>query len=183
MFRTLKKWLLGEPQVDEVCKQIAKDKKLSPQQKIETILEKYQQYFAKKFAQDVNLATYEMHYEQFMQNDKKNEYTFKLCYNEEKNNLAFCQVAMLSKYYKQVASQGIDKQALSHQQNRTLLLLEMFDKEFARINYDGTLFYSDLEVQTNLLKITYRVVDCLQENQAENTPNDNQQTNEPIPEI
>ena len=184
MFRVLKKWLFGDPTVDEVCKDIVKDKKLSSQQKLETILEKYQQYFSGKFAQDVNMATYEMHYEQFMQNDQKNEYNYKLCYNEEKNNMAFCQIAMLSKFYRQLSEQGLDKQALSHSQNRTLLMLEMFDKEFARVNYDGTLFYSDIEVQTNLLKLTYRTIDCLQDKQDEvqNSPAETQQ-DEPSAEM
>ena len=168
MFKALKKWLFGEPYVDEVCKTIVKDKKLSPEEKINTILSLYQKYFADKFHKDVNMATYEMHYEQFVdKNGNRNDYNYKLCYNEEKNNMAFCQVVMLSKFYKEVMQQGLDKQQLTHSQNHTLLMLEIFDKEFAKLDYDGTTFYTNLEAQTQLLKITYRIVDCLQDNQAD----------------
>ena len=101
MFKALKKWLFGEPFVDEVCKTIVKDKKLTPEQKMNTILSNYQKYFATQFYKDVNMATYEMHYEQFVdKNGTRNEYNYKLCYNEEKNNMAFCQIVMLSQFYK-----------------------------------------------------------------------------------
>ena len=173
MLKALKKWLFGDPYVDEVCKGIVKDKKLSPEEKMNIILANYQKYFANQFHKDVNMATYEMHYEQFVdKNGQRNDYNYKLCYAEEKNNMAFCQVAMLSSFYKELVQQGLDKQQLSHQHNHIILMLEFFDKEFSKLNYDGTRFYADIQAQTNLLKITYRVINSLQDNQAETQSQD-----------
>ena len=81
---SIKTALFGEPEVEEVCNKIARDKKLTDQEKLIQILDKYINYFNTKYVYDINFGVYQNYYEYFaspegVKDDEKYEEIFNDC--------------------------------------------------------------------------------------------------------
>ncbi|MBQ8844846.1 MAG: hypothetical protein IJ008_02390 [Clostridia bacterium] len=69
IIKCIKKFLFGEPSVDDYTKLILADKKTTTLEKLDELVDVYSDYFNKRFENDAIMDTYETYYEDFVLED------------------------------------------------------------------------------------------------------------------
>lgn len=97
---SIKTALFGEPEVEEICNKIARNKKLNEYEKLSKIFATYIKYFNTKYIYDVNFAVFEKYYEYFvLPNGKKDDDKYAKVFNHTMRFYTMCHMETLYNFY------------------------------------------------------------------------------------
>ena len=124
---SIKTALFGEPEIEEICNKIAKNKKLTDHEKLTQIFDNYIKYFNTKYVYDVNFAVFEKYYEYFtLPNGKKDNEKYAKVFNETMRYYTLFHMETLYKFYVSFIN-NVDKSRLDEKQQKLVANLELFE--------------------------------------------------------
>ena len=160
MFDKIKIALFGEPSPNNMAKKIKKSKKLTVEQKFKKTIEIYKNYFATSLMQDANMATYELHYEYFMdKKDNKHQWRYKECFNLELQNLKLVNVVSLIKDVTDLLSLGLEPKNLSKEEQLIIYDLKLIKREVVDKSDSIKMFYQDNNVRNVISSSLDSIID------------------------
>ena len=138
----------SESGLAKFVKKTLKDKSLSANEKYEKIVKVYDEYLAGRLPLDANMATFELHYEQFMiydeqlQKDVKHEFKYQKCFEEELANKFFYHFCSLYKITNVCKEMGLDESKLSDLGKEYYDGINYLDEQ---CNFESALHFDDSE--------------------------------------
>jgi len=104
--------------ISKTLKKIFKNKKISSEQKVSLMINKYAYYFENKLHSDVEMCTKEYYFEKFMIDGKyKHEYMFKKYFNAEYENAIYLHAVTLNQYFVKLENK-VDVQKLTTKEQK-----------------------------------------------------------------
>lgn len=148
ILKKIKEFIFGKDELNDNIKSILKDKKNTNEEKCDKIIKEYFHYFSNKFLQEINFSTYELYYEEFMQNEIKNEYIYNKCFIQEFENLLFYHIVTSSITIQNLFNKGFNKDKLKNKEYVDDLM-DLYE-EYFKSDFDGREFYSNINYRENL---------------------------------
>ena len=161
IFKKRKRGMMGLRSITDQSKQIVKLKTLTPNQKLQLILQNYSMYLQDRVYSDIAIETYENHYEQFMRDGVKNEYIYqKIFYNEEMNTFYYIATQLVSEIY---SLKGLSTQQITKKQKKIIEALSLFKDNYLKKDFNFESFYSDDDAREKISKTINNLVGLLKE--------------------
>ena len=137
---------------------VSKNKELSDNEKFVKILDMLGAYYMREHFNRVNMDVFEMYYEMFMKNGKKDIEKYKYCFKDSNNNYNYVNGVALFKSFTNL--KNIDVDALNTTEKDICEKLDKLNRIF-NSKFDFTLFYKNEEVNkyiTNKLESILNLV-------------------------
>ena len=102
--------------LDKRLKKTYKNKRLTYEEKISSMIADTKYYFDNIIVQEATLCTYELYYEKFMINEEvRHDLVYKKYYDYEYDNYCYFYMVMLNNYFDKLKDK-VDKSKLSHEE-------------------------------------------------------------------
>lgn len=156
MFRKIKAFFVNET-IGDSLKYITKNKKLTNEEKLSAVFKEMQNFFAYKINTEANMATYEMHYESFMNGDQKDIELFNKFYKSEYENLLYVACLEMFKSTNNLLEGNFDWDKLT-ESNKNMLKATLTTSEVCGYSTET---YPSFDKSKSQIENTSEVVDKL----------------------
>ncbi len=143
---SIKTALFGEPEIEEICNKIARDKKLTDHEKLTQIFNNYIKYFNTKYIYDVNFAVFEKYYEYFTSPEGvKDDEKYQEVFVDTIKYYTLSHMENLHKFYVSFIN-NVDKSRLDENQQKLVKNLDFFGKLEEIIHNQNSLYGKEPKV-------------------------------------
>ena len=149
--------------LNQRIKQIEKNKKLSSNEKFDKIVELYRVYFYYIIHNDINMATFELHYEEFMEYNKelkkdiKKPYEYSECYRIEEENKMYYECITILKIIDKLNKNGLQIEKTKPESQKFYNdIMEVKEKCGLDDSFPYEAFYFDERIRSSVSRHTVK---------------------------
>lgn len=169
IFEKIRYWLVGERTVTEKGELIAKDKKLTDNEKMEKLFDLYSKYLnSAKLKYDIEYAIDELYYEEA----GKSYDNYVEIEKSVRNNMYY---VICTQFVKQVSNLDIDKSLCTSDQKELLEIIEGIGRDVYTPKFNYEKFYTDKEANEKISELNANIIEVIKiygQNFTENQSNE-----------